>query len=74
MKGRNERITTADRIALTAMFAVTILILGVFGVATNAERQPVSEVAALAVSPAVSMPKLGTAHRAPIVSLTGRRY
>ena len=74
MEGRNEGITTVDRIALTATFAITILILAVVGVGANAERQPFSEVAPLAVPPTVSMPKVGTGHRAPIVSLTGRRY
>jgi hypothetical protein len=74
MKGRKSRITTVDRIALTATFAVTILILTVLGVAARAEIQPFSEVAPLAVPPAVSMPKPGMAHRAPIVSLTGRRH
>jgi len=74
MKGRNARITTVDRIALTATFAVTILILGVLGVAAHAESRPFSEVAPLAVPPTVSMPKPATGHRAAIVSLTGRRY
>ena len=74
MEGRNVRITTVDRIALTATFAATVLILAVLGVAAKAERQPFSEVAPLAVPPTVCMPKLGTGHRAPIVSLTGRRY
>jgi hypothetical protein len=74
MKGRNARITTVDRIALTATFAVTILILAVLGVAAHAESQPFSEVAPFAVPPTVSIPKLATGHRAAIVSLTGRRH
>lgn len=74
MEGRNVRITTVDRIALTATFAATVLILGVLGAAAKAETQPFSEVAPLAVPPTVCMSKLGTGHQAPIASLTGRRF
>ena len=74
MEGRNVRITTVDRIALTATFAATVLILGVLGAAAKAETQSFSEVAPLAVPPTVCMPELGTRHRVPLVSLTGRRF
>jgi hypothetical protein len=74
MKGSNARITTVDRIAVTATFAATVLILAVLGLAAKAETQSFSEVAPFAVPPTVCMPKLETGHPAPIVSLTGRRY
>lgn len=74
MNGRKVRITTVDRIAVTATFAVAILIVAVLGATAHAESQTLSEVAPLAVPPTVSMPDPVSGHRAPTVSLTGRRY
>ena len=73
MEGRNLRITTADRIALSATLAVTILILAMLCVTAKAEMKSFSEVAPFAVPPTIGMPSLETGHGAPMVSATGRR-
>jgi len=66
-------MTLVDRIALTATLAATILILAVLGATAQAEMQPLSVVAPLAVPPSVSMPGNAPKGRAPTGSISGWR-
>jgi hypothetical protein len=49
-------ISTADRVALAAMFAVAILVLVLVGLTYRSTAQPLTAAALAAMSPAVDLP------------------
>jgi hypothetical protein len=73
MNRRNVRHRIVDRIAVTAMFAVSVLILTIVRATANVEVNPFSATVPLAVAPAVCPPDVGTGNEAPNMSATGWR-
>lgn len=56
MKGSRREITTVDRIALAAVFSVTLLVLGMFRLSVESAMQPLPAVASAAMSSYVGLP------------------
>ena len=67
------KMNLVDRLAVTASFAVTILILAALGATAKAEMQPLSAVAPFAVPPSVSMPSTTTEQRGQTGSINDGR-
>lgn len=73
VKGDNRGISTADRIALAAMFTVAILILVIVMLTYTSAAPPMAAVASVAMSSSVDLPVSGvgppqTEHRAEVLS------
>jgi hypothetical protein len=68
MDGRNTRLPIVDRVALAAMFAITLLILAMLCVNARVERQPIPAAVPLAMSP-TGMALSGADRRVPTASL-----
>src|SRR5512134_2741748 len=63
MKGSRREITAVDRIALAAMFSVTLLVLAMFRLSVESEMQPVPAAASAAMSSYVGLPFSEPDHR-----------
>jgi hypothetical protein len=73
MSRRNVRHRIVDRIAVTAMFAVSVLILTIVRATANMEMHPFSTVVPLAVAPTDCPSDVGAGNEAPSMSATGWR-
>jgi hypothetical protein len=73
MNRRKARHRIVDRIAVTAMFAVSVLILTIVRATANVEMNPFSAAVPLAVAPAVCPPDVGAGNEAPNTYATGWR-
>jgi len=73
MNIRNARHRIVDRIAVTAMFAVSVLILTIVRATANVEMYPFSAVVPLAIAPTDCPSDLGTGNEAANMSVIGWR-
>lgn len=73
MNRRNVRHRIVDRIAVTAMFAISVLILTMVRATANVDIHPFSAVVPLAVAPTVCPPDAGAKSGIPTTSVTDWR-
>ena len=73
MNRRNVRHRIVDRIAVTAMFAISVLILTIVRATANVEMHLFSAVVPLAVAPSDCPSDVGTGNEAPNNSATSWR-
>jgi hypothetical protein len=73
MSRRNVRHRIVDRIAVTAMFAISVLILTIVRATANVDMHLFSAVVPLAVAPTDCPSDIGTGNKAPNMSATDWR-
>ena len=74
MKGSDRRMSTADRVALVAIVAVSVLVITMLAHSGRANLQPYPAAASLALSPRVGMPMFRMDRRAPAAFVTNGRH